>query len=145
MPSLVGSALPRGRRGTRPRLTLFCRGRQHDGGVGGQGRSAGELDRRERPHRSRRWRNLLLRLGPECRQSHIQPTGRDEDVHVHAGHPHQAAQVRFPCPRSYRRGVKRPSLTSQFTDWGLLQAAAHLRCPGGGQGPGRRCRTHHCL
>lgn len=90
--------------------------RQHDGGPGGEGEPAGELDWRQRPGRSGRCRDILLRVRPQRSPSDIQPPGtsdrllcfgrlntsecvrssligRDENVHVHAGRSHKTAQV----------------------------------------------------
>lgn len=52
--------------------------RQHDGGSGGEGDPAGELGRWERPHRSGCCWNILLRIRPQRRPSHIQPTGTQQ-------------------------------------------------------------------
>lgn len=94
----------------------FCHRRQHDGGAGGEGQSAGELDERERPYCLWRWWNILLWVRLECCQSYIQPAGWDEDVHVYAEHSHQAAQVSFLSFSSYQCWVKQHSLIFQFTD-----------------------------
>ena len=58
--------------------------RQYDGGVGGTCEPAGELDRWERPHCPGCCWNLLLWIRPQCRQGHIQPTGREDKDKPHS-------------------------------------------------------------